>query len=251
MQQLPKFLLGTWLVHWLREVDVPLFISNRQLKERRTFPRANTTWYLDSGGFSEISMFGSWQTKPKDYVIQVRRYSDEIGKLGWAAIQDMMCEPDMLEITGLTTLEHQTRTIDSYETLLSLDDTLPWTPVLQGYSFTEYQQHFDMYIDRGFDLRNSPVVGIGSICRRQTTTTAQNVVKYFHKIGLKLHAFGIKTTGLPYLFPYIVSCDSMAWSYNARKNERLPGCVGHKKCNNCQRFALRWRETLLKEGYCS
>jgi hypothetical protein len=75
-------------------------------------------------------------------------------------------------------------------------------------------------------------------------------MRYFHQQGYRLHGFGVKTTGLELLAPYTVSVDSMAWSYNARRNERLPGCTGHKKCNNCQRFALLWRQKLIEKGYC-
>ena len=53
-----KFFLGTHLPQWLGRIDVPLFVSHRMLHKRRTFPRALGEWALDSGGFTEISMFG-------------------------------------------------------------------------------------------------------------------------------------------------------------------------------------------------
>ncbi|MGW4241176.1 deazapurine DNA modification protein DpdA family protein [Nocardia sp. NPDC004722] len=45
-----KFYLGTHQPHWLALTDVPLFISDVRLRDRKTFPRARGEWGLDSGG---------------------------------------------------------------------------------------------------------------------------------------------------------------------------------------------------------
>jgi hypothetical protein len=37
----------------------------------------------------------------------------------------------------------------------------------------------------------------------------------------------------------------MAWSYTARRQPPLPGCVGHINCANCPRYAYRWRQAVL------
>jgi hypothetical protein len=37
----------------------------------------------------------------------------------------------------------------------------------------------------------------------------------------------------------------MAWSFDARHSPPLEGCE-HSTCANCLRFALRWRERVLK-----
>jgi hypothetical protein len=74
------FWLGTHRPNWLGLTDVPLFVSRRTLAPRRTFPRARGVWALDSGGFSELSLFGEWQTSPRQYVAEVRRFRDELGR---------------------------------------------------------------------------------------------------------------------------------------------------------------------------
>lgn len=51
------FYLGTSEVRWLGQANVPLFISHRRLAPRKSFPRALTGWALDSGGFTELSMY--------------------------------------------------------------------------------------------------------------------------------------------------------------------------------------------------
>lgn len=37
----------------------------------------------------------------------------------------------------------------------------------------------------------------------------------------------------------------MAWSFDARRTVPLVGC-SHKACSNCLRYALRWRERILR-----
>ena len=42
----------------------------------------------------------------------------------------------------------------------------------------------------------------------------------------------------------LASADSMAWSFDARRTDPLPGHT-HKSCANCLEYALRWREHAL------
>lgn len=111
------FYLGTHQPSWLAELDVPLFVSHRRLANRRRLPRARVGWALDSGGFTELSMYGQWRTSPEEYVAAVRRHDAEVGKLSWAAPQDWMCEPFILAKTGRTVADHQARTIDNFKRL--------------------------------------------------------------------------------------------------------------------------------------
>lgn len=48
-----------------------------------------------------------------------------------------------------------------------------------------------------------------------------------------------------YAAGHLASCDSLAWSYNARRHPPMSGCA-HASCANCPRWALRWRERLLR-----
>jgi hypothetical protein len=52
------FFLGTHMPHWLGLLDIPLFVSHRRLGRLKTLPRALGPWALDSGGFSELALFG-------------------------------------------------------------------------------------------------------------------------------------------------------------------------------------------------
>ena len=239
-----RFFLGFHHPHQLAHARVPLFVSHRQLRRLRSLPRAADVWALDSGGFTELSEHGRWTISATDYARAVARYRDEIGRLAWVAPQDWMCEPWILDRTGLTVEEHQRRTIDSVIELRALG--VPAIPVLQGWEHADYHRHVEAYEIAGFDLRAEPIVGLGSVCRRQAHADAADLVRGLAARGLKLHGFGFKSTGLRLCGDALASADSLAWSYHARREPPLPECVGkHSNCANCLRFALRWRAALL------
>jgi hypothetical protein len=236
-----NFYLGTHETSWLARLEVPLFISHRRLAQRRGLPRARCEWALDSGGFTELALHGGWRTGISEYVEAVARYSAEIGRLEWAAPMDWMCEPSMLSCTGLTVREHQERTVANY---LDLCDQGPFIAVLQGWEVKDYEACVDLYRSAGVDLSAHPVVGVGSICRRQRTAEIAQIITMLHEAGISPHGFGVKKEGISRYGRLLTSADSMAWSYTARRRWPLPGCR-HKRCTNCPRFALRWREELL------
>jgi hypothetical protein len=236
-----KFYLGTHRPNWLGLYDVPLFVSHRTLSPRATFPRARGSWALDSGGFSELSLNGRWVTTEDAYVEAVQRYSEEIGRLDWAAPMDWMCEPHMLELTGLSVREHQERTVQNY---LNLRDRGPFIPVLQGWQLDDYLQCVELYESAGVDLRMQPTVGVGSVCRRQHTSEIDEIMRTLHGLGLRMHGFGVKVAGLRRYGQHLRSADSMAWSFRARRSAPLPGCT-HKNCANCPLFAMQWRDQIL------
>lgn len=82
-----RFYLGTHETSWLTRTDVPLFISHRRLARNKSLPRAVGPWALDSGGFTELNMYGEWRTTPSEYVAAVRRYTEEVGGMQWASPQ--------------------------------------------------------------------------------------------------------------------------------------------------------------------
>lgn len=237
-----KFYLGTHETSWLGKTSVPLFISRRRLALRAKCPRALGPWALDSGGFTELSMYGEWRTTPQQYVSEVRRWRDEIGGMEWAAIQDWMCEPFITAKTGKTVAEHQALTVQSYLTLCDLAPEVPWAPVLQGWTNGDYYNHVDQYAAAGVDLAALPVVGLGSVCRRQHLTRIGHLILMLDH--LKLHGFGFKTQGLRKSHHHLASADSLAWSFDARKSPPLLGHT-HKNCANCLEYALSWRTRLL------
>lgn len=244
-----NFYLGIHRPSWLpdpRLTDVPTMVSHATLSGRKTRPRAAGRWTRDSEGFSVLKKHGRHIATPAEFAAAVIRDADEIGNMDWASPQDWMCEPDMLAITGLTVKEHQRRTVDSVLDLRSRGAKV--ITVVQGHKLHEYLECVDLYRDAGIDLRAEPIVGLGSVCRRQAMGEAAVIVRALHALGLRLHGFGVKITGLLAFGHLLASADSMAWSkdayYAARRGIRHPGCT-HKSCANCLRYALRWRDQLL------
>jgi hypothetical protein len=246
---LVKFYLGTQQPGWLATAGVPLFVSHRRLAQRKQLPRATTGWALDSGGFSELSLLGEWRTTARQYNAAVRRYDDEIGLLEWAAPCDWMVEPEMLARTGLTIREHQRRTVANFPELQYLwsgPADSPYMPILQGWSAADYAYHLDFYDAAGVDLTQYPIVGVGSVCRRQATAEIDAILSVIlaRDPEMPLHVFGTKIRGLHLYGDRVETADSLAWSYQARREPPLAG-HSHASCSNCLEYALRWRARVL------
>lgn len=221
-----------------------MFISRRKIEKRRKLVRAIAPWSLDSGGFSEITMFGEWRTSPAKYIRVARRARDEIGLMRWAAPQDWMCEPPMLKRTGLSIAEHQRRTIANYLELKDHAPDVPWIPVLQGWRERDYFEHVEQYARARVDLAREPIVGMGTVCRRQASGGAGHVLSRLAAAGIRIHAFGFKTRGVLECAHVLASADSHAWAMTAHYRNPMPGHT-HRRCKNCLIYALAWRDHVL------
>lgn len=261
----PTFLLGTHQPGWLRKARVPLFVSDRRLRVYKTLPEAAAPWACDSGGFTELQKYGRWTVSALEYVARLRRYRDEIGRMQWAAPQDWMCEPIVINGgvvngqrfagTHLSVAEHQRRTVLNYAHMLDLASDLDIIPIVQGDDVDAYLRCVDLYWSLiGVDLTTAHRVGVGSICRRQGTSETGQIIAALRGVGLnRLHLFGFKVLGLirhADLLTEDDSADSLAWSDVARKLQRpaVAACVlagRHKNCANCLAFALHWRRRVL------
>lgn len=248
-----KFYLGTHRPSWLDIVDVELFVSHRALihplpdGRRRPLPRARAGWVLDSGAFTEIVRHGAFTTSPADYCRAVALYRDEIGRLEWATPQDHMTEPFALERSTIarTVRAAQRWTVDNYLELRTLDATLPFVPVLQGQTLEDYRYHRDLYARAGIDLELEPVVGLGSVCRRQASTELVSLIGALARDGLRLHGFGVKTAGVHRLGELLASADSLAWSYRGRHVRPCPHKPERQSCSSCLPHALEWRRRIV------
>lgn len=236
-----ELVMGTHKAGWVRKVKRPMMVSLSVLSGVRELRPALGEVCVDSGGFTKIAHHGRWDIEARPFAASMRRVHDALGTVRWLAIQDWMCEPVMLARSGLTVRGHQMRTVVSYAVLLELAPELPWLPVLQGYSLDDYLRHVEDYANAGFDLTRLAIVGLGSVCRRQSTSEIEVIVRRLAGDGLRLHGFGMKTLGLIRCADALASADSMAWSYDARRSAPLPGHP-HKTCANCLAWALAWCE---------
>jgi hypothetical protein len=251
-----KFFLGASDPKWLAKAGVPLFISHRALAgvDPWSLPAATKPWALDSGGFTELVNYGRWKTTRASYIGAVRGYMRRIGNLEYACPQDWMCSPPVMAKTGLSIREHHDRTVENFLALTSEAPDVNWMPILQGWQFKDYELHAELYKDAGIDLPSFDLVGIGSIALRQDDPMVGSIIRHFVGDGFKLHALGVKKSGLKMYGDAVASCDSMAWSFTARYvfKPSLPECEKERQqkrhpqtCQTCLRYALKWREEVL------
>lgn len=187
---------------------------------------------MDSGAFSELSrkqdldadghqVPNDYRHPPEEYAGQIVRWKGN-GRLLAAVSQDYMCEPFILQKTGLTVRDHQQRTVTRYDALLHTATGVYIMPVLQGYASYEYVDHLRQY---GTRFAPGAWVGVGSICKRNADPLAVWRVLAAIKEerpDLRLHGFGLKITTLQYqpVRDLLFSSDSMAWSFHARMHGR-------------------------------
>lgn len=197
------------------------FISVNRLRQRKG-PFEVGDWIMDSGAFTEISTHGGYRHSVAEYAAEIRRWAWN-GRLLAAVAQDWMCEPWIVERTGLSVAEHQRLTVERYDALRAEDtDGIYIMPVLQGYQPADYVRHVGMY---GARLGYGAWVGVGSVCKRNSSPRAVEAVLDAIKgvrPDLRLHGFGLKATALrsAFVFDALYSADSMAWSFHARRRGR-------------------------------
>lgn len=191
---------------------------------------------MDSGAFTEISTHGHYRHDVSSYAAEIRRWKTN-GNLLAAVAQDYMCEPFIIEKTGLSVPEHQRLTVERYDALVAEKTGVYILPVLQGFAPSDYVDHIRMYGDR---LPYGMWVGVGSVCKRNGTPDAVAAVLLAIKKerpDLRLHGFGLKTTALahPLARSLLHTADSMAWSFHARINGRN---------GNDWKEAVRWTNNI-------
>jgi hypothetical protein len=168
-----------------------------------------------------IQKYGGYPHPPREYADQILRWRNN-GNLLAAVTQDYMCEPAMLQITGLSVTDHQRLTVERYDELLRCETGVYIMPVLQGYEPQDYVNHIRMYGER---LEHGMWVGVGSVCKRNGSPARildVLVAIKSERYDLRLHGFGLKTTALAQgtIRALLESADSMAWSYAARREGR-------------------------------
>lgn len=182
-----RFFVGLHHPHVAGNFD-SAFISVNVIRSRKS-PFPAKEWIMDSGAFTTILKHGGYPHPVSEYADQIRRWKDN-GKLLAAVSQDYMCEPHMLEKTGLSIADHQRLTIERYDALIAENTGVYIMPVLQGYHWKDYVSHIRQYGDR---LKPDMWVGVGSVCKRNG-----NVFAIWKVLGaikderpdLRLHGFG-------------------------------------------------------------
>ena len=233
------------LLYWLGELEVPLFISRNRLVKCRTLPKARKAWALDSG-FTELAKCGYWHSSPEEYAQDTRRFRDAIEQMSWASM-DWMCEPWVVH-GG----DHGGQVFAGTRVARNLapdepdDLDLPFVSVLQGRSLQDYEHRARMYAEAGIQLKDEPLVGLGSVCRRQGNPRDRRDRQPLRRAGPVPPRPRSQDHRCRRYGHLLTSADSMAWSAGARRRPRLPECTHRAQtCVNCPRYALLWRTKVL------
>lgn len=242
---LSRFYLGITDPSWIGRSPAPLMVSAEKPKRYWGIRAALNGWALDSGGYTHVLRHGGWTRSADEHAELARYLQDRCAGLEWAAPQDWMCEPHVLAKTGLTIEEHQKRTVANFLELRSIAPDVPWIPVLQGYATKDYYKCWEMYRDEGVDLLSEPLVGVGSVCRRQASDDIELVFYSLFLDDLRLHGFGVSLRGLYRSKDYLQTADSHAWSATARyRPGPLCGSTTHKRCTSCYAYSHEWYQTV-------
>lgn len=194
------------------------FVSINRVRGRKR-PVPSPAWILDAGAFTELLAHGRYRHEPGEYAASIGALAARNPGLVAAVTQDFMCEPFILERTGLSIAEHQRLTITRYDALRASVKRVYVMPVLQGYAPASYVEHLRAYGER---LAAGAYVGVGSLCKRNGDPRQVAAVLAAIKADrpdLRLHGFGLKLSalGLATVRDALESADSMAWSWAARR----------------------------------
>jgi hypothetical protein len=233
-----KFFIGLHQPSDAKRFDRAFISVNRVRTRKKTL--GIREWIMDSGAFTEIAAHGRYRQEVADYAAEINRWTAPGSGLVAAVAQDWMCEPFILEKTGLEVEDHQRLTIERFDALRPLVTGTYVMPVLQGYTAGDYLRHLAQYEDR---LGLGAYVGVGSVCKRNTDVLSIERILFAIKLerpDLRLHGFGLKATALgsALVRDALYSADSMAWSFAARRQE-VRG-----RLRNDWREADRWRRQI-------
>lgn len=175
---------------------------------------------LDSAGFVAASRYGGFPWTIADYVALAAAHP-----FLWWASADYCVEPEIAGDREEVT-DRISRTIRANRDCRRLADdhgiANAMMPVIQGRTPSDYERCADAL--SGI-IGPSGLLGVGSMCRRDIHGPEGLIAVIDHldrvrPAGVRLHAFGVKGTALPFLLPYshrVASIDSQAYGVAARR----------------------------------
>ncbi|WP_298674073.1 hypothetical protein [uncultured Sphingomonas sp.] len=181
---------------------------------------------LDSAGFVAAARYGGFPWSLADYVSLAAAYP-----FHWWASADYCVEAEIAHDRDAV-IDRLARTIRANRDCRTLGEDAGIAdrlmPVIQGRRPSDYERCIDALWG---SIRPGALIGIGSMCRRDIHGPEGliAVIDHLDQIlprGVRLHAFGVKGTALPYLLPFshrITSIDSQAYGVGARREALRTG----------------------------
>lgn len=169
----------------------------------------------------------------------------------WFSSMDLCCEPEATN-GGIDTDWRIRATATMFEALLQIieawqqeyardvsastveNDLRVPVPVLQGWTSSQYAESLDLTMEvwaRHGWLAPPALMGLGSVCRRDLHHPKHGLFAILDGLesrlpkGTFLHLFGVKGAALDRvkMYPFVASCDSMAYDYGARRRAFASG----------------------------
>jgi hypothetical protein len=220
----PVLISANSLSRWSRPQGWPEWLGWRlgQLANARGLASID----LDSGGFVCAVRYGGIPWTIDAYMALAAAYPFR----RFASI-DYCVEPEIARDREAV-LDRISRTIranrDCRDRALDLGIIDRFMPVIQGRRPDDYERCADAL---AWSLLPGTVIGVGSMCRREIAGPEGlvAVIAHLDRIlppGIRLHAFGVKGSALPYLKPHfdrIASIDSQAYGIAARRDALVRG----------------------------
>jgi hypothetical protein len=204
-------------------VSIGTMFKKKFTINRSMIPNSVKRLFLDSGGYSFFTKWGKYPFSVEEYVSFVNTIVNEF-PVTEVAIMDYPCEPDVNRQNLKTNKERIDMTIQNALECIDYDPTLPWVPVVQGYTLQEYLYCIQEYKNAGLYDDDFHLWAIGSLCARKKIGGIRHIITNLSKvIKWPIHTFGMTITALrdAQIFFAIHSSDSGAWSFNARGYEKL------------------------------
>lgn len=181
-------------------------------------PKHLTQVSADSGGFVATFKWGDYRYSLSQYVEWLEGF-----RPAWSATMDYCCEPEITEKMGIVKERQERTSAMAYRAWKEYRDTAwAWTPTIQGWEVADYERHAQELKPLIYEMKrkygDNPAfrVGIGTLCRRASTSMIQQVVLTVANIldDIPLHLWGVKLGAIQsgVELKNVVSADSAAWS---------------------------------------
>ncbi|MGC8979407.1 DUF7221 family queuine tRNA-ribosyltransferase-like protein [Caldisericum sp.] len=235
-------------VEKINQLGYTAMVSFNTLEFRKSPISSHTIW-IDSGSFTRLSSHKPLATPEK--LIRVA----QINNTEIVFTPDAMCEPQIIEKTGLDVDEHIRITHENNKYMLEVAEKVNFPTekiglVVQGWTVKDYIKSANLC--KTIIKNPNQIVGIGTLCRRHSFSEIGEIVDTVKSIlpQARIHAFGVKGPALAYIKSKIYSADSFAWAFHRFGDFRYQKICQKTdcktKCNNCTIAIEIWINSLIK-----
>lgn len=167
---------------------------------------------VDSGGFVAAQRWGEYPWGAREY-IEFAQSVSEGHNLDFIATLDYACERGVNRSQHATNRDRIQATVENALACINAAPSLPWLPVVQGWTLPEYDYCIQLYQEAGISLNSA---GLGTMCGRKPGAG----IRILRALGYRYpqnrwHVFGMHLWILknPFAAAVVQSWDSYAWNW--------------------------------------